>query len=180
MLKAIQLKTQYNIPIRNLLLGRGVYESASLDPLCQAVEQAWKARIVVVVAAGNHSWSNSIGNNGYGTFTAPGADLFAAISLYDGPRDRAALEFHSDAIAVVRQPVTVNHFGTDRIFIQRSKPQVVARSPGVFREYTSAARTDVIGVRLLFSVGTHGRTVREAHYHDYRQPRFHSARELRV
>src|SRR6266404_461324 len=44
MLKAIQLKAQYNIPIRNLLLGRGVYESASLDPLCQAVEQAWKAR----------------------------------------------------------------------------------------------------------------------------------------
>src|SRR6266851_2212886 len=32
--KAIQLKDQYNIRVMNLSLGRGVYESASLDPLC--------------------------------------------------------------------------------------------------------------------------------------------------
>jgi serine protease AprX len=62
--KAIQLKAQYNIGIMNLSLGRGVYESASLDPFCQAVEQAQKAGIVVVVAAGNYGRSNSIGNYG--------------------------------------------------------------------------------------------------------------------
>ena len=50
---AIQLKSKYNIRVINLSLGRGVYESYTLDPLCQAVEQAWKAGIVVVAAGGN-------------------------------------------------------------------------------------------------------------------------------
>ena len=36
--KAIQLKSQYNIRVMNLSLGRPVYESYALDPLCQAVE----------------------------------------------------------------------------------------------------------------------------------------------
>src|SRR6266581_3034378 len=74
--KAIQLKSQYNIRVMNLSLGRGVYESASLDPLCQAAEQAWKAGIVVVVAAGNYGRLNTFGNNGYGTITAPGNDPY--------------------------------------------------------------------------------------------------------
>ena len=46
---AIQLKSKYNIRVINLSLGRPVYESYTVDPLCQAVEQAWKAGIVVVV-----------------------------------------------------------------------------------------------------------------------------------
>ena len=37
----------------NLSLGRPIQESYLLDPLCIAVEQAWKAGITVVVAAGN-------------------------------------------------------------------------------------------------------------------------------
>src|SRR5260370_27732330 len=60
----------------NLTLGRGVYESASLDPLCQAAEQAWKAGITVVVAAGNYGRLNTYGNNGYGKITAPGNDPY--------------------------------------------------------------------------------------------------------
>ena len=51
--KVISLKSTYNIRIINLSLGRGVYESYATDPLTQAVEQAWKAGIFVVVAAGN-------------------------------------------------------------------------------------------------------------------------------
>ena len=51
--KAIALKSQYNIRVLNLSLGQPVYESYQVDPLCQAVEAAWKAGIVVVVAAGN-------------------------------------------------------------------------------------------------------------------------------
>src|SRR6266566_1826715 len=74
--RAIQLKSQYNIRVMNLSLGRGVYETASLDPLCQAAEQAWKAGIVVVVAAGNYGRLNTYGNNGYGTITAPGNDPY--------------------------------------------------------------------------------------------------------
>ena len=52
--KAISLKSTYNIRVINLSMGRAVYESYKLDPLCQAVEKAWKNGIVVVVAAGNN------------------------------------------------------------------------------------------------------------------------------
>ena len=71
---AIQLKTNYNIRIINLSLQRPVFESYRLDPLCQAVESAWKAGIVVVVAAGNEGRNRSQGTNGYATITAPGND----------------------------------------------------------------------------------------------------------
>ena len=73
---AIQLKSKYNIRVINLSLGRPVYESYTLDPLCQAVEQAWKAGIVVVVAAGNDGRNNNAGTNGYGTIAAPGNDPY--------------------------------------------------------------------------------------------------------
>lgn len=70
--RAIQLKTTHNIKVINLSLGRPVYESYKRDPLCQAVERAWRAGIVVVVAAGNYGRQNVNGSQGYGTITAPG------------------------------------------------------------------------------------------------------------
>ncbi len=75
--KAISLKSKYNIRVINLSLGRPVYESYKLDPLCQAVEAAWKAGIVVVVADGNEGRNDSAGTDGYGTIAAPGNDPFA-------------------------------------------------------------------------------------------------------
>ena len=57
--RAIQLKDKYNIRVINLSLGRPVYSSYKNDPLCQAVEQAWKAGIVVVVSAGNDGRKSS-------------------------------------------------------------------------------------------------------------------------
>lgn len=74
--RAIQLKSTYNIRIMNLSLGRPVFESYTQDPLCQAVEAAWKAGIFVVVAAGNDGRDNSAGTNGYATITAPGNDPY--------------------------------------------------------------------------------------------------------
>jgi serine protease AprX len=71
---AIQLKAKYNIRVINLSLGRAVSESYKQDPLCQVVEAAWKAGIVVVVAAGNDGRDNSVGEHGYGTVNAPGND----------------------------------------------------------------------------------------------------------
>src|SRR5713226_3667474 len=41
--QTITLQSTYNIRVINLSLSRGVYESYTLDPLCQAVESAWKA-----------------------------------------------------------------------------------------------------------------------------------------
>lgn len=72
--RAVQLKSQYNIRVINLSLGRPVRESYKLDPLCQAVERAWQAGIVVVVAAGNEGRNNTQGTDGYGTILAPGND----------------------------------------------------------------------------------------------------------
>ena len=74
--RAIELKSTYNIRVLNLSLGRTVFESYTLDPLCQAVEAAWNAGIVVVTAAGNFGRDNSLGTNGYGTIASPGNDPY--------------------------------------------------------------------------------------------------------
>ena len=74
--QAISLKNTYNIRVINLSLSRGVYESYTLDPLCQAVESAWQAGIVVVAAAGNMGEYNGAGTNGYATIGAPGNDPY--------------------------------------------------------------------------------------------------------
>ena len=72
--RAIELKDRYNIRVVNLSLGRPVYESYQLDPLCQAVEAAWKAGLTVVVAAGNFGRDGFPGSDGYWTITSPGND----------------------------------------------------------------------------------------------------------
>ena len=64
--RAVALKAKYNIRVINLSLGRPIYESYKLDPICNAVAAAWKSGIVVVVAAGN------LGRNGYATILSPG------------------------------------------------------------------------------------------------------------
>jgi serine protease AprX len=75
--RAIQLRDIYQIKVINLSLGRPVYESYRTDPLCQAVERAWRKGITVVVAAGNAGRDNSAGTLGYGTIAAPGNDPLA-------------------------------------------------------------------------------------------------------
>lgn len=74
--QAIALQNVYNIRVINLSLGRGIPVSYTQDPLCQAVEAAWKSGIVVVVAAGNYGRLSVNGSNGFGTITAPGNDPF--------------------------------------------------------------------------------------------------------
>ncbi len=73
---AIALKNTYNIRVINLSLGRPIWESYQQDPLCQAVEAAWKAGIVVVVAAGNSGRNENLNAEGYGTIEAPGNDPY--------------------------------------------------------------------------------------------------------
>ena len=50
---AIANRLRYNIRVINLSLGHPVTEPAATDPLCEAVEKATAAGIVVVAAAGN-------------------------------------------------------------------------------------------------------------------------------
>jgi serine protease AprX len=74
--RAISLQKTFNIRVINLSLGRPIFESYALDPLCQAVEKAWKAGIVVVVAAGNDGRNLNLSPEGYGTIDAPGNDPY--------------------------------------------------------------------------------------------------------
>ena len=70
--EAITLKSTYNIRVISMSLGRPVFESYTLDPVDQAVEAAWKAGIVVVVAAGNNG--RFAATNGFGTIGVPAND----------------------------------------------------------------------------------------------------------
>ncbi|MBS1721914.1 MAG: S8 family peptidase [Armatimonadetes bacterium] len=65
-------KAKYNIKVMNLSLGHSIGERYKTDPLCKAVETAWKSGIVVVCAAGNNGrafGTNVSGrdNEGWGT-----------------------------------------------------------------------------------------------------------------
>jgi serine protease AprX len=115
--RAIALKQRYNIRVINLSLGRPIYESYTLDPLCQAVEAAWKAGIVVVTAAGNDGRDNSVGTNGYGTIESPGNDPYVitvgamkAMGTY--PRSDDLIASYSS-----KGPTAIDHI---------AKPDVVA------------------------------------------------------
>jgi serine protease AprX len=73
---AVAHRKQYNIRIINLSVGHPVMEPAAFDPLCQAVQRAAAAGIVVVAAAGNYG----VAPNGapiLGGITSPGNSPFA-------------------------------------------------------------------------------------------------------
>ncbi len=101
----IDNKNTYNIRVANLSLGHPVGESYKTDPLCQAVEAAWKAGIVVVCAAGNNGRASLVSTAGaanegwgtsYGSIQSPGNDPYVitvgATKSMDGVRgdDRIA------------------------------------------------------------------------------------------
>ena len=73
---AIEHKRQFRIGVINLSLGGPVLQAAADDPLCQAVERAYRAGIVVVVAAGNFGKLPD-GRSVYGGITSPGNSPFA-------------------------------------------------------------------------------------------------------
>ena len=69
-------KSKYNIRIVNLSLGHAVTEPVAFDPLCAAVERAYKAGLVVVVAAGN-AGKLADGTPVLGGIASPGNSPFA-------------------------------------------------------------------------------------------------------
>ncbi len=73
---AIALRNLLNIKVINLSLGRPVLESYKKDPMCQAVERAYKAGIVVVIAAGNEGRNNLAKTRGYGMIMSPANDPY--------------------------------------------------------------------------------------------------------
>jgi serine protease AprX len=120
--EAINLRTKYNIRVINLSLGRPVWESYTLDPLCQAVEAAWKAGIVVVAAAGNYGRDNSVGEHGYGTIVAPGNDPYV---ITVGAMNAMGTSYRGDDIVASyssKGPTAIDHI---------VKPDLVAPGNGV-------------------------------------------------
>jgi serine protease AprX len=73
---AIANKDKFNIKVINLSLGGAVLQPAADDPLCQAVERAFKAGITVVASAGNFGKTND-GTPIYGGVTTPGISPYA-------------------------------------------------------------------------------------------------------
>jgi serine protease AprX len=73
----VDQKDALNIRVLNLSFGAPVTESYTTDPLCQAVERAYRAGLVVVVSAGNHGRidpANEYSGVRYGGINSPGND----------------------------------------------------------------------------------------------------------
>ena len=120
--EAINLRTTYNIRVINLSLGRPAFESYTLDPLCQAVEAAWKAGIVVVTAAGNFGRDNSMHEHGYGTIVSPGNDPY--VVTVGAMNDMGTVTRTDDMIASYssKGPTAIDHL---------VKPDLVAPGNGI-------------------------------------------------
>ena len=71
-----QNRLRYNIRVINLSLGGAVTQGWRDDPICQAVERAYRAGIVVVASAGNFG-KTADGRPIYGGITTPGISPFA-------------------------------------------------------------------------------------------------------
>jgi subtilisin family serine protease len=82
----------FNIRVVNLSLSAPPVDSYKNDPLCQAVERATKAGLVVVVAAGNFG-VDAYGNKQYGSITSP-ANSPAAITI--GATNTQQTNYRSD------------------------------------------------------------------------------------
>lgn len=69
-------RSRYNIRVMNLSLGHSVMEPVATDPLCEAVERAWREGIVVVASAGNRGKAED-GSPILGGITSPGNSPYA-------------------------------------------------------------------------------------------------------
>ena len=69
-------RRRYNIRVINMSLGGAVRQGWRDDPICQAVERAYRAGIVVVASAGNFG-KTADGRSIYGGITTPGNSPFA-------------------------------------------------------------------------------------------------------
>ncbi len=113
---AIQHKAQYQIRIINLSIGAAPTQSYKFDPLCQAVERAVKAGMVVVASSGNYG-QNSAGQMVLGTVTSPGISPYAI--TVGALRTQGTADRSDDVVAPwsSKGPTVVDHL---------MKPDVVA------------------------------------------------------
>jgi len=91
---AVSVKDKYRLRVINLSLGHPVVESWRDDPLCQAVERAYRAGLVVVASAGNMG-KLADGRQVLGGITSPGNSPFA---LTVGALNTKGTPFRSDDV----------------------------------------------------------------------------------
>src|SRR5439155_14905992 len=126
------LKSLYNIRVLNLSLGRPIFESYTVDPLCQAVEAAWKAGIVVVVAAGNYGRDDARKTKGYATIQSPGNDPY--VITVGATNSKGTARPYDDSMASYssKGPTAIDHI---------VKPDIVAPGNGVVSVLASTTST---------------------------------------
>ena len=73
---AIAHREQFNIRVINLSLGAPVLQPSADDPMCEAVERAARAGVVVVAAAGNYGRTTD-GKTVLGSITSPANSPYA-------------------------------------------------------------------------------------------------------
>jgi serine protease AprX len=144
----VENRQKYNIRVINMSLGHPVGESYTTDPLCIAVEKAWKAGIVVVVAAGNDGRSINLpipipgkDNEGYGTkygsigapANSPYVITVGAMRTVDGDRNHDTIATYSS-----RGPSRLDYIVKPDICAPGNKV-VSLRRPLSFLELTSLA-----------------------------------------
>ena len=103
---AVENKRELGIDVINLSLGAPVTQPYRDDPLCEAVERAVAAGIVVVVAAGNYGIDRE-GRQVYGSVATPGNDP-SVITV-------GALDTHDTAIRSGRHDCEVQLAGADAV-----------------------------------------------------------------
>jgi serine protease AprX len=113
---AIEHTDQYRLRVINLSLGHPVAESWQDDPLCQAVERAYRAGLVVVASAGNLGRLPD-GRRVAGGITSPGNSPFA-ITV-------GALNTHGTAFRSDDEVASYSSTGPTR-FDRLIKPDLVA------------------------------------------------------
>jgi len=120
-------KDQYNIGVVNISLGETANQSYKNDPWCQAVEDASKAGLTVVVAAGNE------GERGPGSISTPGISP-SAITV-GGVDDQGTVDPSDDTV------YTDGSFGPTKID-RLVKPDVVAPAISIYSTLSPSSGLD--------------------------------------
>ncbi len=113
---AVKYSKRYNIRVINLSLGGPVMQSWRDDPLCQAVERAYRAGLVVVASAGNLG-KLADGREVFGGITNPGVSPFA---ITVGALNTKGTAYRSDDVVATYSSKGPTRF--DRLI----KPDLVA------------------------------------------------------
>ncbi len=176
-----------NIRVINLAYGTDSVQPADIDPLSFAVEQAWRAGIVVVVAAGNDGNSSALRNPAFNPYVIA---VGASDSNYTGkPGDDFVADFtncgtssrYIDVLAPGRSIISLRNPGSaadvehpearigDRFFLGSGTSQASAVVSGaaalVLSKYPKASPDEVKGYLIASgqSVKTESKYCSQAH-----------------